>query len=125
MIKGFIVHVYENSNEVYSKTFPSRAKVASFLRKQGIKFRDSALCNLGDTSITFKDTEGWIYEVEEDIDKLEKIRIGNDIYLRLQEYCEQTGKNRDAVYKSFKRGCIRGTHFGRYNLVYIYWESLR
>lgn len=124
MVKGFIVHVYENNEEIYSKTFPSRAKIANYLRKQGIKFRDSALCKLDDASITFTDSEGWIYEVEEDIDRLERIRIGNDIYLRLNDYCKETGKTRDSVYKSFKRGCIRGTHFGRYNLVYIYWESL-
>ena len=124
MIKGFILHVYEDKKEVYSKTFPTREKIAKYLRKQGIKFRDASLCKLDNSSITFTDSEGWTYEVEEDVDRLAKIIIGKDVYIRLQDYCKQTGKSRDSVYKSFKRGCLRGTHFGKYNLVYIYWETL-
>ncbi|MGN0906747.1 MAG: hypothetical protein ACI4NM_06335 [Bullifex sp.] len=123
MVKAFVLHVYKNEEEVYSLSFSSRAKIAKYLRNQGLKFRDSSLAG-GISSLTLTDKDnGLIYEVEESFDDFGSIIHDGAVYIPLKDFCERVNKKRDTVYKSYKRGRIRGLTVGKYNLVYIYWET--
>lgn len=127
MVKAFEINVYKDGQKIFSLPLSSRIKTARYLRNQGLKFRDSALTgNLDTEPLILNDREtGLVYKVIPSQDRTEKVIHDNAVYIPLNDYCVRTGRKRDAVYKSYQRGRIRGLTIGKYNLVYIYWESLR
>lgn len=118
--KKFLVHLSQHGRPLFTATFSSRTELALYLRKQGLKFRNEALSNMGQSFIAFEDRQGFRYEVEEQIEQKRMLIFENSVYVPLRDYAEETKQTKRAVMYAFKHNRVRGLSVGKRNLIYIY-----
>ena len=118
--KKFLVHLSQHNKPLYTMSFASRTELASYLRRQGLKFRNETISNINQGFVCFEDKIGFKYEIEEQIEQQRTLIFEHGLYIPLRDYAEETGQSKRAVLYAFKHNRIKGLSVGKKNLVYIY-----
>lgn len=118
--KKYLVHVAQNRKPLYTTAFNSRTELVTYLRRQGLKFRNDVVSNIGESSITLHCNDSFSYEIEEQIDQKRSLIFEGGEYVPLKDYIEETGESKRTIEYAFKHKKIKGLTVGKKNLIYIY-----
>lgn len=101
--KHYLVHEYKNSLKVEATAIDTTERLMKYLRSRGTSFPSSTFVRIGSGLVTLYAKDGTKFEVEElpDPTRDDLVRINGRIYVSLEKYCKDTGKNRRDVYRSY------------------------
>lgn len=123
--KKYLVHISQHRKPLYTTAFNSRTELVVYLRRQGLRFRNDVISNLGEASIKLQSNDSFSYEIEEQIDQRRSIIFEGGEYVPLKDYVESTGESKRTIEYAYKHNKIRGLSVGKRNLIYIYKGDVR
>lgn len=102
MSKALLLHEYNNDGIPKEKPFNTRKDLADYLHSRGVRFRNDMISDIGNDIVTLYAADGTKFEVEELFtnNRDDVVRLNGKIYVSIDKYCRDTGKNRRDVYRA-------------------------
>ena len=103
MSKALLLHEYKDDEILMNRPFNTRKELADYLHSRGCHFRNKVISDIGSDLVTIYSPDGTKFEIEELVENRrdEVVRINGKVFVSIDKYCRDTGKNRRDIYRSY------------------------